>query len=140
MCFLSVYFIYAYVPETHRKEIPQVLRDLDQRFQHNAAMECICPSRGRGDRCFRWGHPHDRVPLAVHLDFRNPSSTLSSGKKVLGTGHSSCMVPESESPPSEQDGETEMERGTETRGGMLNSMSEDSADSSKAHHFSVVQL
>lgn len=148
MCFLSVYFIYAYVPETHRKEIPQLLRDLDQRFQHNTALDCICPSRSRTRSAWcrlKWGHAHDRVPLAVHLDFRNSSSssTMSSDKNVLGTGHSSSMVPAS--PPSEQDcAETEAERdmeiGMESRGTGLHSTSEDSEDSSRPHHFSVVKL
>ena len=35
ICFSSIYLIYSYVPETHLKEVPQVQRDLYERFQHS---------------------------------------------------------------------------------------------------------
>ena len=35
ICFFSIYLIYSYVPETRLKEVPQVQRDLYERFQQS---------------------------------------------------------------------------------------------------------
>ena len=89
VCFSSVYFIYSYVPETHLKEMPQLLRDLNQRFQNlPLSFCCSCSRRGTGSGCcsctwhwnWNWNsrNSHNRVPLAVHLNYTGSSASLSS--------------------------------------------------------------
>jgi hypothetical protein len=62
----AVLLIYAYVPETHLMEMPQIRRELTQRFEQVPLSDCSGPTRS----CRR--STHDRVPLAVNLNYDDP--------------------------------------------------------------------
>ena len=55
------------MPETHLMEMPQIRRELTQRFEQVPFSDCAGPKRS----CMRRS-THDRVPLAVHLNFGDP--------------------------------------------------------------------
>ena len=68
------------MPETHLMEMPQIRRELTQRFEQVPFSDCAGPTRS----CMRRS-THDRVPLAVHLNFGDPrivTNILQSKKTV----------------------------------------------------------
>jgi hypothetical protein len=74
-----VFLIYSYVPETQQTEMPQLVRDLNQRFQHLPLSVCCDTSRHstRCCSCGHWRNSHNRVPLAVHINYTGSPISLS---------------------------------------------------------------
>jgi sugar porter (SP) family MFS transporter len=83
VCFVSVYLIFFYVPETHLKEVNQIQRDLHIRFQHYPMKACcnvlaMCYPRRRDDGIEGGGYgSHSESPAVLHMQYANPSQMFS---------------------------------------------------------------
>jgi SP family galactose:H+ symporter-like MFS transporter len=82
ICFVSIYLIFFYVPETHLKEVNQIQRDLHIRFQHWPMKVCcdmlnICfRRRDNGVTGGDYGS-NSESPTVLHMGYAGPSEMFS---------------------------------------------------------------